>query len=330
MSRLKKVKVALTMGDPAGVGPEIIAKALRSPVLRDFTDITVIGDKWVFERARRAIRNTQYAIRQVEFIDLNNVPHKNYKLGKISAECGEASIQYIGKANELIKEGYLDCLVTCPISKEAVKLSGFKFPGHTEYLADMAGVRDFVMMLMNKHLKVSLATRHIPLKEVCRKLDSDSIYRTIIITADSIRKLFGIKNPRIAVCGVNPHASDGGVLGKEEDEVIAPAVTRARRARNAVIGPLPCDSVFLSAVNGKYDAVIAMYHDQALIPLKTTDFDTGVNITLGLPYVRTSVLHGTAFDIAGKNIANPNSLIEAIKVAVVCAQNLKAAGQRKV
>ena len=326
------------MGDPAGVGPEIIVRALSSSVLRDLADITVIGDKWVFEKVQgtgcrvqgsKLTLGTRHLALGANFIDLNNVAHKAFKFGKISANCGRASIQYIGKALQLIKDGELDCLVTCPISKEAAHYAGFPFPGHTEYLAKEAKIDDFVMMLMNKYIKVSLVTRHIPLKEVSRRLTVGNIYRTIVITLASLRSLFGIVNPRLAVCGLNPHASDAGIIGSEEGEIIVPAVAKSRRFSSQIYGPLPCDSVFASAIRGKYDAVIAMYHDQALMPLKLSDFDSGVNLTLGLPYARTSVLHGTAFDIAGKNIANPNSLIEAIKVAVKCAKNLKLTGRRK-
>jgi 4-hydroxythreonine-4-phosphate dehydrogenase len=254
-------------------------------------------------------------------MDLNNVPHAAYKPGRVSSANGAASMQYIGKAAQLLKKGILDCLVTCPISKEAIALAGSKFPGHTEYLAGMAGSRDFVMMLMNKYFKISLVTRHIPIKQVSSSLDSESVYKTILLTHNSMKRLFGIRSPRILVCGLNPHASDNGLLGKEEIEVIAPAVKKADNSLKGISGPMPSDSVFASALKGGCDAVVAMYHDQALIPLKITDFDSGVNMTLGLPYVRTSCLHGTAFDIAGKNRANPNSLIEAIKVAVKCAEN---------
>ena len=319
MSRSSRIRVGITMGDPAGIGPEIMAKALMGLRLGPDAQFVLIGDKWVFDHASSA--QIRKSVRGHTFIDLANVPRNDFLAGRVNAACGSASIQYIGKAAQLIKNGELDCLVTCPISKEAVALAGFKFPGHTEYLASMADTTDFVMMLMNKHLKISLVTRHIPLKDVSSHLDKESIYKTIVLTSRSLTSLFGIRNPRILVCGLNPHASDNGLLGKEEGELIVPAIKKAARSLKGISGPMPSDSVFALALKGGCDAVIAMYHDQALIPLKVTDFDSGVNITLGLPYVRTSVLHGTAFDIAGKNKANPSSLIEAIKVAVKCAAN---------
>ena len=319
MSRSSRIRVGITMGDPAGIGPEIMAKAIDGMRLGPEAQLVLIGDKWVFDHFRGARSSKRE--QGHTFLDLDNVQRKGFKFGRVNAACGAASIQYIGKAARLIKEGRLDCLVTCPISKEAVALAGFKFPGHTEYLARMADTTDFVMMLMNKHLKISLVTRHIPLKDVSSHLDKESIYKTIVLTYKSMNRLFGIRSPRILVCGLNPHASDNGLLGKEEGELIAPAIKKAASLLKGISGPMPCDSVFAAALKGRCDAVVAMYHDQALIPLKVTDFDSGVNITLGLPYVRTSVLHGTAFDIAGKNKANPRSLIEAIKVAVKCAAN---------
>lgn len=214
--------------------------------------------------------------------------------------------------------------MTAPISKQATSLSGFGFPGHSEYLAYLVGARDFVMMLANKYIKISLVTRHLSLREVPLQLDKEKIFKTILLTYSGLKRYFAIKEPRIAVCALNPHASDGGLLGREEKEIILPAIAMAKKKVKKISGPLPSDTAFMKAKDGSYDSVVAIYHDQALIPLKILDFSSGVNITLGLPFVRTSPLHGTAFDIAAKFKADPSSLEEAIRWAVRCTLNQKA------
>jgi len=317
----RKIIVGITMGDPSGIGPAIIHKAMNK--IRGSADFVVIGDKWVFDQAS-GVR--PQAIGR-KFIDLDNVAHKSFKFGKVRAEYGRASVEYLDKAIELIKNKRIDCLVTCPISKEAISLAGFNnFSGHTEYLAQRTNTKYFAMMLLNKKLRFILVTRHIPLKDVPSKLDADKISKTILLAYRSIKELFLIKNPRIAVCGLNPHASDNGLMGEEENRIIKPVLTRlAKKIRN-IAGPLAADVAALKAVQKKYDCVIAMYHDQALIPLKLSGNSSGLNLTLGLPFVRTSPLHGTAFDIASKPaLADPSSLIEAIKTAVECTLNLKKA-----
>lgn len=320
MSSLKhKIVVGITMGDPSGVGPAIIIKAINK--LKGLADFIVIGDKWVFDQAS----GFRPEAAGVKFIDLNNVTHKNFRLGEVKAEYGRASVEYLDKALELIKNNEVHCLVTCPVSKEAVSLAGFKnFTGHTEYLASRTNTRYFVMMLLNKKLRIALVTRHIPLKDVSSELDSDKIYQTIFLTYRSLKKIFLIRNPKIGVCGLNPHASDNGLLGNEENKIIKPALMRLRKKINNIWGPLPADTAALKAMQKKYDCIIAMYHDQALIPLKVSGAYTGVNLTLGLRFIRTSPLHGTAFDIAENfNSADPASLIEAIRLAVRCTLNQK-------
>jgi len=319
-----KIKIGITMGDPSGIGPAIIAKALAK--LKGLADFTVIGDRYVFEKAQSTMRNTQYSIRNTqytEFINLNNVSPKDFKFGKVSPIYGKASIEYLDKALELIKEKQIDCIVTCPISKEAINLAGFKYSGHTEYFSQRAKVKDSVMMLLNNELKISLLTRHIPLKKVATSIDSDKIYKTIRLTYESLKRLFSLSAPRIVVCGLNPHASDNGVIGKEEAGLIKPALKKISGKIKFIDGPVSADIALLKLKQKKYDCAVAMYHDQALIPLKLTDYSSGVNITLGLPFIRTSPLHGTAFDIAGKDLrlANPDSLIAAVKLAVKCAKN---------
>jgi len=333
------------MGDPSGIGPAILVKAMKR--LGGKAEFVVIGDAWVLGKVEksfgvkgspaRLFHNGRdpaihgYGGREkcqgVKVIDLKNVSGKNFAFGKIRAEYGRASIDYLDKAMDLIIAKEIDCLVTCPISKQAVRLAGFRFPGHTEYLAQCTATRDFVMMLLNRHLKFSLLTTHIPLKDVSSKINKGILRKNIILTLSSLKKLFAIKKPRIVVCGLNPHASDEGIIGKEEIAIFKPALRCIRRSLRAVIdGPISADVAVLKSSRGEYDACIAAYHDQALIALKLTGFDTGVNLTLGLPFVRTSPLHGTAFDIAANpSLANPSSLIEAIKTAIRCTSNLKKA-----
>ncbi len=318
---LKSIKVGLTIGDPSGIGPAIILKAINE--LKGLADFTVIGDSWVLRR----IPGAGSLKSEARIIDLNNVPHKNFSFGKIKAEYGKASIKYLDKALELLKDKEIDCLVTSPISKEAVNLAGFNYAGHTEYFIKKTGVPDAVMMLLNDKLKFSLVTRHIALKEIVGQLSVDKIYRNICVTYRSLQRIFGLKNPRIVVCGINPHASDNGLIGDEEGSLIKPAIKKIiNKLKADVEGPLSSDVAVLRASRREYDCVIAIYHDQALIPLKLSGAETGVNITLGLPFIRTSPLHGTAFDIAKKpQKACPASLIAAVKTAVRCASNLKKA-----
>jgi 4-hydroxythreonine-4-phosphate dehydrogenase len=320
ISKYSQIKIGITFGDPSGIGPSIIAKALTS--IAGGAKFVLIGDKWVFERAGAGgFSNPQ----NIKFVDLNNVSHQKFKFGKISAEYGRASIEYLDKALELLLRDQIDCLVTCPISKEAINLAGYRYLGHTEYLAQKTGTRNLGMMLLNQDLRFVLVTRHIAIKEVPKSLTKNRIFSATILAQESLKKFFLIKNPRIVVCALNPHASDNGLIGDEESKIILPAIKKLRTKIRHIQGPLPADVAIAKAKNQDYDCVIAMYHDQALIPLKMLGSDTGVNLTLGLDFIRTSPLHGTAFDIAGTNFANPNALIAAIKLAARCTTNLKKA-----
>ncbi|MGA2775058.1 MAG: 4-hydroxythreonine-4-phosphate dehydrogenase PdxA [Candidatus Omnitrophota bacterium] len=311
-----KIRVGITLGDPSGISSAIISKALKQ--LKSFARFTVIGSFVPFQRHKLKLP-------AANFIDLGNIDSNRFSFGRITPEYGKASIEYLNKALELIKRNTFDCLVTLPVSKEAVNLSGLKFSGHTEYLTEACAVKDTVMMLLNRELKFSLVTRHIPLKEVAKKLNKRDLENNILMVIESLRELFRVKKPRIVVCGLNPHASDNGVIGDEENQVIIPALKKIRH-KTFIKGPVSADIAVALAKNKKYDCVIAMYHDQALIPLKLTSFETGVNLTLGLPFVRTSPLHGTAFDIASQfDKADPRSLIAAIKLAVECTLNRKRA-----
>jgi 4-hydroxythreonine-4-phosphate dehydrogenase len=305
------------MGDPGGIGPEVIAKAgFKSNKKISYV---VIGDWFVFNKAARR----SGAKTSCEFIDLANVNRTRFKFGRISAEYGKASIEYLDTAMAMLADKSIDCLVTCPISKEAIRLAGYPYSGHTEYLAAKARRPDVVMMLVNDVFKFSLVTRHVPLSQVSRKLNRSNISFTLRTTHSALQKFFGIKKPRIIVLGINPHGSDNGVIGTEEGSIIRPAIKLSRSS--GVSGPVGADVGIAKAAAGKFDCILAMYHDQALIPLKLTGDRTGVNMTLGLPFIRTSPLHGTASDIAGQNKADPSSLHAAVNLAFRCVQNQKKA-----
>ncbi|MDD5281646.1 MAG: 4-hydroxythreonine-4-phosphate dehydrogenase PdxA [Candidatus Omnitrophica bacterium] len=317
------IRIGLTIGDPAGIGPAIALKALE--LLKGKVNFTVIGDSFVLSEAAKTL-----CIKPVfsNLIDLHNVKKDGFVFGRVNSLNGKASLEYLDKAAELLKNRQLDCLVTCPISKEAINLAGSKFPGHTEYLADKFNCKGLTMVLINSKFRFSLVTRHIPLKDVCRQITRNSLENNILNTVKGLKCLFLIRKPRIVVCGVNPHASDNGIIGTEELRIIKPAIAALRKkCREAVItGPLSADVAISESAKGNFDCVIVLYHDQALIPLKLTDFDSGINLTFGLPFVRTSPLHGTAFDLATKpTLANPNSLIAAVKLAITCTLNLKKA-----
>jgi len=300
------------MGDPSGIGPEVTVKALSDRSISRLAHFQVIGDFSVIDRVRKSLR----AKPEISLLDLANIPSTNFAFGIQRPAFGKASMEYIDEALKLLKAGEADALVTAPVNKSSIRSAGFKeFEGHTEYLAQLSGAKEFAMMFVGKHLKITLVTRHIALKDVARTITEDMIYRTIRITYEHLKKYFGIKDPKIAVAGLNPHASDSGLFGDEEETVIIPAIKKASIAIKNIYGPLPADAVFYETLKGKFDAVVAMYHDQALAPFKTLYFNDGVNLTLGLPFIRTSPDHGTAFDIAGRSIADPTSMKEAIRLA---------------
>ncbi|MFA5150562.1 MAG: 4-hydroxythreonine-4-phosphate dehydrogenase PdxA [Candidatus Omnitrophota bacterium] len=310
-----RVRVGLTIGDPSGIGPAITLKALKE-LKKVQADFVIIGDAGVLKQIPGA-----------SIIDMNNLNLRDFSIGQVKAEYGRASVEYLDKALELLKDKEIDCLVTAPISKEAINKAGFKYSGHTEYFWKKTRVKEAVMLLLNNKLKFSLVTRHIPIGKVPKALTKEKLYSSILITYKSLKYLFGIKKPRLVVCGLNPHASDNGVIGTEENRIIKPVLKKLKdKIKLDIDGPLAADVAVTRAKIGNYDCVIAMYHDQALIPLKLTGSDSGVNMTLGLPFIRTSPLHGTAFDIAKTPaLANPASMIAAIKLAIKCASNLKKA-----
>ena len=309
----KKKKVAITIGDPAGIGTEVTLKALLEEEIISECNPLIVGDRIVIEEAVKEM-GIPFDIEIYDILDTKSVKNRKFRKCMPTEEGGRASVAYIKKAVDLARLGIVDAVVTAPISKEALKIAGYQWPGHTEMLAEFTNTKDFSMMLCGGPLRVILATTHVAMRNISGLITRERVLKTIIL-ANKACNMMGIENPRIGVCGLNPHAGESGIFGQEEIDSITPAIEDAVRKGIPVSGPYPADTIFHKAYNGEFDIVVCMYHDQGLIPLKMIAFDTGVNITIGLPIVRTSPDHGTAYDIAWKGIANPSSMIEAIKMA---------------
>lgn len=324
-----RLTCAITLGDPAGIGPEVVLKALKDKRIRRLASFLIIGNSFAIEKTARISKIRLSS--DIALLDVGNI--SKLAFGRAIAAYGKVAMECIDAALKLIRLKKVDVLVTAPVNKHTISQArlprdihggqaGRLFRGHTEYLAQSTKTRNFAMMLIGGPFKVVLATRHIALKKVAKALTAEKIYEALGLTVFALKKYFGIRRPRIGVCGLNPHSGEEGILGQEEIKIIRPAVVRAKNLAS-IKGPLPADTLFYSASQGEFDAVVAMYHDQGLIPLKTFAFHQGVNLTLGLPFVRTSPGHGTAYDIAGKNKANPGSMIEAIKLAVKIGSRIK-------
>ena len=299
-----KPRIAITLGDPAGIGPEIILKALNSRRVKKLCSSVVIGDPEVLSLVAKKI---SYPLaRSIEIINpvIPSPKAALIKPGKLPRVWARAVISYIEEAARLAQSGEVKAMVTAPINKGALHRAGFSFPGHTEFLAHLTGTKDYVMMLGGERLKVVLVTIHVPLREVPGLITPKEVFKVIRITNDALKERFKIKRPRIAVAGLNPHAGEGKLFGDEEGRLIMPAVRKARRAGIDASDPEPPDTVYFRALRGEFDCVVSMYHDQGLGPLKLIHFEDGFNATLGLPIIRTSVDHGTAYGIAWKGTAS--------------------------
>ncbi len=293
--------VAITMGDPAGIGPEVVLKALADPGIATLARFIIVGD-------RDILRDAPFPVHHVDALRGSPVV-----IGKLDAACGRAAIEYVREATEMCLRGEAKAMVTAPINKEAVALSGRAFSGHTEYIAELCGAHDSRMMLANPRLSVVHVSTHIALRDACH-LTTPAILRTIELGYHALR-LLDHEHPRIAVCGLNPHAGEHGLFGREDQDIILPAIETARAHGIDCHGPFAPDTIFIDAWQGKWDLVVVMYHDQGHIPMKLLDFANTVNVTLGIPIVRTSVDHGTAFDIAGRGLADPTSMKAALRLA---------------
>lgn len=307
--------VVLTMGDPAGIGPEVVLKALADSEVAPLARWLVAGDARVLARAEAF---TGLKLQNAEMRDVKALGGlEDFRFGRLDARCGAAAVEYVREATEMCMRGEAAAMVTAPLNKEAVTLSGRPFTGHTEYIAELCGAKESRMLLWSERLSTVHVTTHVALRKAC-EATVERIFRTIELGNDAM-KLLGFERPRIAVCGLNPHAGEHGLFGDEDAVKIAPAVEKARQQSIACSGPHAPDTVFLQAVRGAYDLVVAMYHDQGHIPMKLIDFEGTVNISLGIPVIRTSVDHGTAFDIAGQNRADARSMKQAMKVAAKMA-----------
>jgi 4-hydroxythreonine-4-phosphate dehydrogenase len=316
----RKPRIVLTMGDPSGIGAEVILKALADPEIAALAHWVVVGDRRILEATARTTGATLLLAEVMDVPALGEL--SDFRFGKLDGRCGFAALEYVRVATELCLSGEADAMVTAPLNKEAVTLSGRPFSGHTEYIAELCGAAESRMLLASERLSTVHVSTHISLRRAC-ELETTRILRTIELGASAM-KLLGFSRPRIAVCGLNPHAGEHGLFGTEEQEIIAPAIQAAQREGIDCSGPHSPDTVFLQAVRGAYDLVVAMYHDQGHIPMKLIDFEGTVNVSLGLPIIRTSVDHGTAFDIAGRNKADARSMKRAMQLAARMAQTRRA------
>ncbi len=313
--------LGLTMGDPLGIGPEILVKALAISDIYTRCRPFVMGDLEVMKQAMNLLDSPLQLLPHgsIDIMPVSNLSSRVLTLSQPDAQVGKAMETYILTGVDLASEGRIDALVTAPITKTGLAAAGSAFHGHTEMIAHRLHTKEFSMMLAGDTLKVVLVTIHVALSEVPGLLTVENIVNTISITHRSLKERFGFASPRVAVAGLNPHAGEQGLFGDEEARVIFPAVEKARGMGMDVYGPLPSDTVFYHASQGKFHAVVCMYHDQGLIPFKLLHFRDGVNTTLGLPIIRTSVDHGTAYDIAWQGKAHPDSLVAAMDMAVVQA-----------
>ncbi|NQU18789.1 4-hydroxythreonine-4-phosphate dehydrogenase PdxA [bacterium] len=312
----RKVKIGITIGDPLGIGPEVTLKSLRRFKVPKDCEIFVFGDRVSLIKNGLKRKGILFNL-----VDLKKIKNSEFRFGLMSKKSGRVSLAYLKEAVDYLKRGRINSLVTAPLSKEAINLNKIRFFGHTEFLASQFGVKDYAMMFVSKKLKLSLVTRHIALKDVPTAIKKENIFATTLLTYNALKNYFAIKKPKIAISGLNPHASEDGLMGREEERIIAPVVTRLRMILKTIYGPIPSDTIFKRALDKEFDAVVCMYHDQGLIPFKMLYFFEGVNLTLGLPFIRTSCVHGTAFDIAGKNKADCRSMLEAIKLAYILTKN---------
>lgn len=342
--------LGITMGDPAGIGPEIAAKALSHENIYEICRPLVIGDAGVMKQALKIagfeneilinpvtrVEEAKFQYNIIDVFDLCNVDITKLEYGKVSVMCGKAAFEAVEKVIELAKTGKIDATVTGPINKESINAAGFHFSGHTEIYAHFTSTKDYTMLLVEGNLRVVHVSTHVSLRQACDMVKKDRVLDVIKLAYDACGK-FGIINPKIGVAGLNPHAGENGMFGDEETEEIIPAVEAAKTAGINVEGPIPPDTLFSKASGGLYDIVVAMYHDQGHIPLKVLGFKwndsenkwdsvSGVNITLGLPIIRCSVDHGTAFDKAGKGTAVENSMLSAIEYGVKLTRNKKTPG----
>ncbi len=330
---IDNIRVGITHGDFNGIGYEVIIKALLDPRMSEICTPIVYGSSKIASYHRKTLTINDFSFNLIKKASQANIKRPNIincqesdvkiELGKSSREAGNFAFLALETAIEDLKLNNFDVLVTAPINKKNIQSEKFSFPGHTEYLAKKFSTVDFLMLMVNDNVRIGVATGHIPLKDVASSLTVDLIMHKLRIMNSSLKVDFGIRKPKIALLGLNPHSGDSGVIGKEEKEIIIPAINKAFEENILAFGPFPADGFFGTAHYKQFDAILAMYHDQGLIPFKTLSFSNGVNFTAGLPIVRTSPAHGTAYEIAGKNMASPDSFREAIYLACDIFKNRK-------
>ncbi len=318
--------IGIPMGDPAGIGPEITAKSLMNEEMYDICRPLVVGDKQVFAKAIEIVegnleinvitdpKDGKYEHGTVDFIDLENINMDEFAYGEVQAQCGQASFDYIEKVVELANNGEVKAIATTPINKESLTAAKVPYIGHTEMLEDLTNTKDPLTMFQVQGMRIFFLTRHLSVKDAIDQMTKERV-RDYLTRCDKALQRLGVDERKFAVAGLNPHSGEGGLFGNEEVDEITPGIEAAQKDGIDVVGPVPADSVFYQALNGRYDAVLSLYHDQGHIAAKMTDFHRTIAITNGLPFLRTSVDHGTAFDIAGKNIASSVSMEECIKLA---------------
>lgn len=335
--------LGITMGDPAGIGPEIAVKALARTGIYELCNPLIIGDSFLLKRELEihspgflissvdSVKECSFKHGTVDVLDLKNVDLSLLKYGEISPMSGKAAFESVIKAIDLAMKNELDAIVTGPINKKSINEAGYPFSGHTEIFAHYTGTKSFAMLLVSRNLKIIHVTTHVSLREACEMITNERVYQTIVLLHEALIQL-GFRNPKIGVAGLNPHSGENGLFGFEDKNEIEPAINDAIKAGYNVEGPVPSDTLFPKAIGGNYDGCVVMYHDQGHIPFKLAGFQwdnekhamksvTGVNVTLGLPIIRTSVDHGTAFEIAGKGLASSEAMIEAIEYAVKLVKN---------
>lgn len=327
----ERIKVGITHGDLNGIGYEVIIKTFQDPRILESITPVIYGSSKVASYHRKTLNLSEYNLNLVKNaasmvgkrVNIINITHDEVKidLGKSTEIAGQLAFQALEAAVHDLQNRSIDVLVTAPINKKNMQSASFKFPGHSEYLAEKAGRREHLMLMVCDKLRIGVITGHIPLKDVPVMITPELIMKKIELMHRSLVMDFGIRKPKIALLGLNPHAGDLGVLGLEEEQVIGPVVEQAWNRNMIVYGPYSADGFFGSNNYAKFDGILAMYHDQGLIPFKTLSFDRGVNFTAGLPFIRTSPAHGTAYDLAGKNLASPSSFMEAVYLAIEIFQN---------
>ncbi|MBO8126426.1 MAG: 4-hydroxythreonine-4-phosphate dehydrogenase PdxA [Firmicutes bacterium] len=311
-----KPRIGITLGDPAGIGPEIVVKALCEQEVQACCHPVVFGDRWVFERtaAELGLAAELEASGVFEFVD-SGVVQGNFSLGQVSAIGGQAAFTAIRNAIQAAQDGAIAALATAPINKESLKAAGVEYIGHTEILAGLTGSPDPLTLFVVRDLRVFFVSRHVSLRKACDLVTRENLVRFTLRAYRELQRLLGLEKPKLAIAGLNPHNGEHGLFGDEEVREIEPAVAELQERGLDVVGPYPADSVFYRALQGEFAAVVSLYHDQGHIATKMVDFECTISMTLGLPFLRTSVDHGTAFDIAGKGVASPVSMVEAIKMA---------------